>query len=319
MSATTENRFPLGLASVILLVVLRVAVGWHFFYEGLWKYQEPNFSAEPYFRAAKGPFAETFRGQIPDIDGRVRLETLLGPADEAESAAQASPDWQGYVDRAAAHYGYSEEQKKQANDFLVARFQQAHRYVADNRKDVDEYLYDLERLKTNESDPLFRDVPFQQKRLYDKRTELTGKVEPWLKEIARIQQKLRSDLDELGAPESKSRGPAPVAKSPLDSVNHMTIWLTLGVGFCLMVGLFTRPACLVGAGFLALVVAVMPAIPNIYPPSHPSVGHALYINKEVIEMLVLLFMSTTAVGRWGGLDFILYHKVYRPLFGRKST
>jgi hypothetical protein len=74
----------------------------------------------------------------------------------------------------------------------------------------------------------------------------------------------------------------------------------------------------VGAFFLALVVAAQPAIPNLYPPSHPSVGHALYINKEVIEMLLLVFMSTTAVGRWGGLDFFVHQFVVRPLFGRKQ-
>ena len=37
------------------------------------------------------------------------------------------------------------------------------------------------------------------------------------------------------------------------------------------------------------------------------VGHALLINKDFIEMLALVTIATTAVGRWGGLDFILYN------------
>ena len=113
------------------------------------------------------------------------------------------------------------------------------------------------------------------------------------------------------------------ARAKACSANQLTmrkIWTTLLVGFCLMVGLFTRLAAFVGAGFLVLVVAVMPAIPHIYPPPLPAVGHAMYINKEVIEMLALLFLSTTPVGRWGGVDFFLHHLLFNSkLFRREGA
>lgn len=61
----------------IALILLRIAIGWHFLYEGVSKWsvepwQKP-FSSEPYLQAAIGPFRGTFRGLIPDQDGLARL------------------------------------------------------------------------------------------------------------------------------------------------------------------------------------------------------------------------------------------------------
>ena len=46
------------------------------------------------------------------------------------------------------------------------------------------------------------------------------------------------------------------------------------------------------------------------------VGHALLINKDFIEMLALLVVASTAVGRWGGLDYFLYHLVVNPFLSK---
>ena len=78
-----ERRFPLkrqyfqiGLLSVIALVVVRLCIGWHFFYEGCWKIDNADkFSALPFLTMAKGPFAPIFYAMSPDLDGVTRLKT----------------------------------------------------------------------------------------------------------------------------------------------------------------------------------------------------------------------------------------------------
>ncbi len=62
----------------IALILLRIAIGWHFMYEGVSKWsidpwQKP-FSSEPYLQSSIGPFRGAFRGLITDKDGIARLK-----------------------------------------------------------------------------------------------------------------------------------------------------------------------------------------------------------------------------------------------------
>jgi thiosulfate dehydrogenase [quinone] large subunit len=50
----------LGRAPLIALTVMRVLVGWHFFYEGLTKLSAASWSAGGFLKQAKGPFAAQF-------------------------------------------------------------------------------------------------------------------------------------------------------------------------------------------------------------------------------------------------------------------
>ena len=43
------------------LVILRVAIGWHFLYEGLVKLNSANWTAAPYLIESSGVFAPAFR------------------------------------------------------------------------------------------------------------------------------------------------------------------------------------------------------------------------------------------------------------------
>jgi thiosulfate dehydrogenase [quinone] large subunit len=55
METMTLTRGPM-----IALTVLRVLVGWHFFYEGLTKLYNPAWSSAGFLKQAKGPFAAQF-------------------------------------------------------------------------------------------------------------------------------------------------------------------------------------------------------------------------------------------------------------------
>ena len=56
MQEGTFSRWPM-----VALTVLRVAIGWHFLYEGIAKISAPAWSAAGYLKQARGPFAEAFK------------------------------------------------------------------------------------------------------------------------------------------------------------------------------------------------------------------------------------------------------------------
>ena len=71
------NRFSIGLTAVLMLVALRLCLGCHFLYEGVWKIEHRDqFTAEPFLSQAKGPLAGFFYAMIPDVDGRQRLHVV---------------------------------------------------------------------------------------------------------------------------------------------------------------------------------------------------------------------------------------------------
>jgi thiosulfate dehydrogenase (quinone) large subunit len=57
MSEVTFSRWPM-----VAITVMRVAIGWHFLYEGIAKLSSPSWSAAGYLKQARGPFAELFKG-----------------------------------------------------------------------------------------------------------------------------------------------------------------------------------------------------------------------------------------------------------------
>ena len=75
MENGTLSRWPM-----IAITALRVLVGWHFLYEGIAKLSSPSWSAAGYMKAARGPFAETFRWMAsqPNLLENANLITMYG-------------------------------------------------------------------------------------------------------------------------------------------------------------------------------------------------------------------------------------------------
>ena len=80
-----------------------------------------------------------------------------------------------------------------------------------------------------------------------------------------------------------------------------------------MLGLFTRLSALGGAAFMLFIVLSHPSYPGVYPPDVPQLGHALLVNKDFIEMISLLVIASTSLGRWTGMDFFLHNWFIKPL------
>jgi len=69
------SRWPM-----IAITVLRVAVGWHFLYEGIAKLTAPAWSASGYLKLARGPFADLFKwlAAEPNLLANADLITMWG-------------------------------------------------------------------------------------------------------------------------------------------------------------------------------------------------------------------------------------------------
>jgi uncharacterized membrane protein YphA (DoxX/SURF4 family) len=50
--------------TILFMVVLRIAIGWHFFYEGAWKLMQDDWRATGYLAMALGPLRPVFSGQV---------------------------------------------------------------------------------------------------------------------------------------------------------------------------------------------------------------------------------------------------------------
>ena len=103
--------------------------------------------------------------------------------------------------------------------------------------------------------------------------------------------------------------------SRIEQLAFLLTWSLAAIGLCLMLGLFTRPAALGGACFMLFVVLSQPAYPGVYPVDPPQMGHALLVNKDFIEMIALLVIASSSLGRWTGMDFFIHNFLIKPFCG----
>lgn len=303
-----STRRPLyGTATIVMLVVLRLAVGWHFLYAGLEKLTSSSFTADGFLSQAKGPFAEFYHGRVHDWEGRERLN----PDFQAHRMAD-------YADRFEQHYHLSGDQAAEAQKLLAQYQAQAKDYLAKNKDDILTYKHELDRLEVSKADPT-RSTPFQQKRIWDKQTQLRGQLASWTGALDEIFNDFQEDLADIRDARQRAMGPVPLTTEQLFSQDNLITAMNIAVGGCLLLGLFTRLASLVGGAFLLSIVLAQPDWPGLYPVPPPSAGRTFLVGKEFIEMVAMFLLATTPVGRWGGLDFFIHNVLVRPFVGQKES
>jgi uncharacterized membrane protein YphA (DoxX/SURF4 family) len=110
--------------------------------------------------------------------------------------------------------------------------------------------------------------------------------------------------------EKGSLDPPEPKETFIQKLDVRTQWVLVAVGACLLAGLFTPIACLVGAAFLVLTYLAHPPFPWLpLPPG--TEGNPVFINKNVIEFLALMVILVHPTGRWMGLDAILHRMIFR--------
>jgi len=99
-----KDPYRLALPALILVVVLRMSIGWQLLYEGLWKIDTLSspkpWTAQGYLKNAEGPLRGVFRDMSGDPDD-------LGWLDYDTTAA----NWDDWLKRFTSHYQLDDKQK----------------------------------------------------------------------------------------------------------------------------------------------------------------------------------------------------------------
>lgn len=303
-------------------MLLRVAIGWHFLYEGLWKIDshrkgDKPFSAEGYIANSSGPFRPWFRAKLDDPDGLERLDS-----------AGLTRRWDRTIAEFDRRYRLTDQQRQSARAKTLELDRAKETYLNDPaiRSRIDAYRDDVAQVTADEAaKPNFfkEHAKDRRKDLAKTRDELLAPVAAWNKTLRdhltaelnpeQLEQDSRERLSGLAG---RLRLPFKLEwpELKIDQINLVTM---LGLSLCgllLLAGLFSRLAALGAAGFIAMFYACNPAPPlGSGLPGDP--GHYMYVNKELIECLAALALATIPTGRWLGLDALI-HGITRRVAGR---
>jgi uncharacterized membrane protein YphA (DoxX/SURF4 family) len=317
--------------AVVLLVALRLTIGWHFFYEGVWKITNSDkFSATPFLTMSKGPFAPLFYAMVPDLDGRVRLAT--GPAETKEGQEKGyvtSPvyleAWKQTRDKFAAQCKLSDEQAKAVEDKFKQYEMSLEEFMTNNEEDITAHFAALDRFIARKKSGV-NNAAHEKKRIWDEQMKLRGEADGWMSDLDGMGAEMclafynvldaeqqRAGIPSVVTAPEKMPLPVPFVKSRTHFLDLSVTYALSAIGLCLLLGFCNRLACLGGGAFLISVLMTQPPWPQIYPPAPGVVGHALIVDKNFVEMVAIFMLAALPVGRWAGLDHFLYHWIGRPI------
>ncbi len=276
-------KVQLTTLTIIVLVVLRLAIGWHFFKEGSRK--DDSFTSQHFLGASK---VEMFRNMVPDAKGEYRLHP--------ESTKGV---WETYQNQANSHYGFDDKQKKACAAACKQAQAQLSWVLLDIDEDLTEADRELARLEKASQEKM-TNVKFRKEWHAKEKTKWNGKRAALLRKINGVWDKYEVQVASIATDEQMAtRGilplPEPGNAGFLNFVDAFIPWLVFLVGVCLVLGLFTRVAAVAGAGFLFSVIATQPFW-------IPGAADTFY---QSVEMLSLLLLAAVGAGRFAGLDFFI--------------
>jgi uncharacterized membrane protein YphA (DoxX/SURF4 family) len=302
-----------GFLAALFIILLRVAIGWHFLFEGWEKLEskisgkEP-FSAEIYLRNAAGPLAPYFRGMIPDVNGLA----LMDPS-------RLKAAWSDEVTRAADHFHFDQEQRAQAEKALEENVRWAEYYFHDPENDEkrQKYYHDLGKVQQVEADP--NALAFERERAADARRGLDADRRALTAPVVEQANALRAAVVKIATPDPiTSTGAHAREWTNLDYINQLTIFGLIAIGFCLIAGFLTSWAALGAAAFLAMIYLSMPPWPGV-PPNPKAEGHYFIVSKNLVELLACLVVATTPSGHWVGFDALFFGARRRRRLARAAA
>jgi uncharacterized membrane protein YphA (DoxX/SURF4 family) len=232
------------------------------------------------------------------------------PADAAQGwVGQLEADMEARREAFATHYGLDEKQQKRSIA-ITKEFQALLRSWAGARRDeLANHVHQWRRQQEMGQSPDAGKVPFRKQRIATGESALAAESAGWRTELTALDLESETNLSELLTAEQRNQGPLPKPRTSIDGVDTVMTYVIMAVGACLLLGLFSRTASLVGALFLASVVSMQPF----------WVSEALPTYNQLVEMFALLVLATTHSGRWAGLDFFVHHLITGRAAAAKGT
>jgi uncharacterized membrane protein YphA (DoxX/SURF4 family) len=214
-------------------------------------------------------------------------------------------DWKALAEKFVAVKDLSDEQRKQAEEVYKRYELHLADFLAEESLAIEAYQHELWRLQQAQSEPGSREVPFEIARVADLDTRLSSTPRAWVAEVQSMDEGLADALFAILTPEQRSSATGgrvlKILKNPetrnLEKMNWTVSLVVTGVGVCLLLGLFTRAAAVVGALFLLSVM--------LSQPPWVAGANTMFFYYQLVEFAALLFLAAVGAGRWAGLDFII--------------
>jgi uncharacterized membrane protein YphA (DoxX/SURF4 family) len=220
-------------------------------------------------------------------------------------ANKIADDWREVLEKVKKIPGLTDAQKQHAEKTFHDRLETLSNYLEGEEEGITAYRHELYRLKNWRDAPEASGVPFVQSRIATKNAEATGQLKAWRAQVAALDAGYHDDLDRILTPEQRGTATTVEAlhaattdstQARLDKLNIVVTIVTIGVGACLLLGLFTRLASIAGVLFLLGVICSQPF----------WISDAAPTINQCIECAGLLVLAGTGAGRWFGLDYLTY-------------
>ncbi len=336
--STAHNKWQLR---VFVLLALRLAIGWHFLFEGLHKVQSTYvgptdtnkvFTSEPYFAVAEGPFGEALRKEYLGDPARTYTEWLeqkepMTAAEFEKLPVERQAEYcpaivAGDLNAAMTQPDGTSKTLPDAVQILKAKY--ARWVYGVDRRDTKvthltgsegalqasapERLHYIALLQTELSE-------FQARQKYSlgqgNGLEMT-RAKKAQTDLQAAQTELAADCKAFVKELKTGAGvdaKDEIAEKPILQIDRLTRWAITAIGAGLLLGLFTRAWCIAGIGFLVMTYLSHPTVPWLSLPPGTE-GNPLFINKNLIEALGLLVILAHPTGRWLGLDALIHRLVF---------
>lgn len=226
-------------------------------------------------------------------------------------ATRVADDWHRTLKEVKSLPGMTDEQKEAAEAVFQQSYVRLAHYIQDTRGGIEEYQHELSRLnKMKESDEATSELepPYIEDRITKKQADLAAMPRPWVAEVAAQENVFHDELVKVVSEEQRES--ATLVKrlsgimnptTQLDKIDTAVMLLTLIAGVCLIIGLFTRLAAVVAAGFLFSIMSTQP------PWAEGVMDQVkLIFAYQSIEFIGLLLLAAAGAGTWAGLDGLLW-------------
>jgi uncharacterized membrane protein YphA (DoxX/SURF4 family) len=171
------SRFQLAMA-FLALILLRLSVGFHFFNEGITKFQTGDFTAKYFLNDAKGPLAPYFKKMLDDPEGKGKLCISESIGADGETVFAVDPEftfliWNDFIDQATDYYAFgspdlqeqiADRREKLAEKIVAARADSGLAMDArelEIQRDVDEQSILAIRLQPGRVEEILTDYQVQ--------------------------------------------------------------------------------------------------------------------------------------------------------------
>ncbi len=212
---------------IALIVLLRIGVGWHFLYEGLWKTNPSNgFSAKGFLGMAKGPVKGFYYYFLPDLGGEGRLKMAEVYSAKFEGGEQdmsatkrigwtfpvIEQEWFNYFNEYTAKYNMTSEENadvyakaKKIRDQYVLSLRE---YCLENREDIRGFVASKHRFQAALA-ATKNDAEYQRIRNWDAQLKYRNEGEKFANEPVKMGANMQLDLWNILTPEQKAAGQLP--------------------------------------------------------------------------------------------------------------